>query len=362
MGKNILYYPTIEFKQEDYRWLWISSLLWDRIYRIVPDGYSLHEPRNIQELCSTNEIGIPLSPNKYSKKISDEFLSKIENREWQAVALEFNHEDIDAYNQYCRIHKDKIDVTLQNVLLIDKNISEDKEWLYVPQEMSNIYMTYLAKHIASENKLALNTHDETIWTASTFFLYDEQIQDGLYPGEDYMENSQETLASLMINDIIPENIMDISPKILLKFREQRKDERAQFIQAIDAFGDKLSGVNDSRILQEIIRDERIKVEYALNEYKKSMDLLKVTKWLGCLTSLITISVDALGYSNLDSNTISALTKTGFGIGCITGLIEGRISTEKTPYSYLTSMKSILPNQFNDYYYHLYRNIEEFIND
>src|SRR6266576_3973995 len=32
-----LYYPTIEF--QDYAWLWSASLLWDRIYRIVPKGY-----------------------------------------------------------------------------------------------------------------------------------------------------------------------------------------------------------------------------------------------------------------------------------------------------------------------------------
>lgn len=68
MSNSILYYPTIEFRHEDYQWLWNAALFADKIYRIVPPGYELNEPRNIRELCSTGEIGIPLSPVPYSKE------------------------------------------------------------------------------------------------------------------------------------------------------------------------------------------------------------------------------------------------------------------------------------------------------
>ncbi|WP_312648995.1 hypothetical protein [Aminipila sp.] len=56
MKKSILYYPTIEFQFKDFQWLWTSALLWDKVYRIVPDGYQLQEPRNIQELCSKEQF------------------------------------------------------------------------------------------------------------------------------------------------------------------------------------------------------------------------------------------------------------------------------------------------------------------
>ena len=56
MSNSILYYPTIEFRHEDYQWLWNAALFADKIYRIVPPGYELNEPRNIRELCSTGEI------------------------------------------------------------------------------------------------------------------------------------------------------------------------------------------------------------------------------------------------------------------------------------------------------------------
>jgi hypothetical protein len=49
MSNSILYYPTIEFRHEDYQWLWNAALFADKIYRIVPPGYKLNEPRNIRD-------------------------------------------------------------------------------------------------------------------------------------------------------------------------------------------------------------------------------------------------------------------------------------------------------------------------
>jgi hypothetical protein len=39
---SALYYPSIEFA--DPQWLWASSLIWDRIYRIVPKDYAAGGP------------------------------------------------------------------------------------------------------------------------------------------------------------------------------------------------------------------------------------------------------------------------------------------------------------------------------
>jgi hypothetical protein len=55
------------FKKNDFQWLWMSSLLWDKIYRIGPDDYKLNECKNNEELCSNGGIAAPLSPNIYSK-------------------------------------------------------------------------------------------------------------------------------------------------------------------------------------------------------------------------------------------------------------------------------------------------------
>jgi hypothetical protein len=61
---SALYYPSIEFA--DPQWLWASSLIWDRIYRIVPNGYAPEDSENIRKLSETGEIGIPIHPDKYA--------------------------------------------------------------------------------------------------------------------------------------------------------------------------------------------------------------------------------------------------------------------------------------------------------
>ena len=112
MSDSILYYPTIEFRQEDYQWLWRASLLWDKIYRIVPPGYIFNEPENIRILCETGDIGKPLSPVTYAKAASDEFALFMEKHSQRAAALS----DIDNtyYSSLSRVHPSKIDETLKD--------------------------------------------------------------------------------------------------------------------------------------------------------------------------------------------------------------------------------------------------------
>lgn len=362
MSKDILYYPTIEFSINDYEWLWRAALLWDKVYRIVPDGYNLNEPPNIQEICSTGEIGIPLCPRKYSATASKKFINKLDNRDWQAAALEFNVDDIDKYEQYTRLHKDKVDVSLRNLMLLSPETVEDDEWLYVSKEMANHYMIYLATEIAKANNLSLNTHNPDVWTASTFFIHDGKVQEGFFPGNSYVESSRAALAPVIVNSIFPDNILDITPKQIIEFRSKRKDERKQFHQAFDLFCDKLSQATDPQILNQIWEDEKKEIEYALTEYKKSMDILKVIKWGGYISSLVTIATDALGYTNFNTSVIQGITTAGLGIGLLTGKLEKKFTPSATPYSYLSEARSLAPSRFKDYNYVLYRKIEEFIND
>lgn len=348
VSKEILYYPTIEFQEYDYNWLWMASLLWDKVYRIVPDGYLLHEPRNIQELCSTGDIGISLSPNRYSKNASAKFIKSLDEGVWQAAALEFNHDDIEKYDDYCKLHKDKVDVTLRNLMLLNESNFEDEDWLYVSKDMSNQYMIFLATEIAKKNSLSLYTYDPDVFTASTFFLHADSVQDSFYPGDCYIEESKAVLAPIFFNDIFPANLLGIPALKILEFREKRKDERAQFHVAIDDFRKRLSLASDPKILEQILNEEKAKVEYALTEYKKSMDIMKVVKWGGYITSLATIATDALGYTSFNSNVIQGLTSAGIGVGLITGLLENKINPVQTPYSYLSSINNLSKDYFNVY--------------
>ncbi|MDD3922980.1 MAG: hypothetical protein PHY39_05550 [Endomicrobiaceae bacterium] len=357
MSKDILYYPTINFQTEDYDWLWKASLLWDKIYRIVPEGYPLDGPRHIQELCSTNEIGIPITPEQYSKEASEKFIKNLKEHKWSADALSMRK-----CNKYTRIHKDKVDESLRN-LMITENISlENNEWLRMPREIANQYMIYLATEIAGKNNLSLNTGNLDVWTAANFFLQDGNVQDDFYPGAKYIVESKAALAPVFINKLFPENILDISPKDILEFRTKRKDERARFQEELDSFCSKLSNADAPEVLNQILNDESKKVKSAVRDYKKSMNIRKAVKWGGYLTCTVTIAADVLGYIKFDDHVIQHLTSAGIGIGLSTGLIEKIIKLPQNPYSYLCQTESLIPGYFKQHNYNLYRKMEEFIND
>ncbi len=74
MEKNYtLYYPTIEF--DNPLWLWSASLIWDRIYRIVPENYVPQDSRNIKELICESDIISNINPKSYSLNACDKFIS-----------------------------------------------------------------------------------------------------------------------------------------------------------------------------------------------------------------------------------------------------------------------------------------------
>ncbi|MBQ4119073.1 MAG: hypothetical protein IJD45_01630 [Clostridia bacterium] len=373
MNNSILYYPTIEFQKSDYRWLWNASLFWDKIYRIVPPGYSLNEPRNIEALCSTGEIGIPISPIRYSKRASEEFSNFMLNNQRNAAALSMIDE---AETEYIRIHSSKIDVKLQREIFYRlKKIDEDENWLYANPNTVNFYMTFLANHIAKKNSLSLYTPNQELWTTSTYFLYDGKMQEMYMPGENFVEPSKDALVSIMIPDIFPQNVLDISPENILKFRERRKDERQQFISAVNHFREEINKADAPEVVEVIMNEEKKKIDFALNEYKKSMDLLKTVKFGGVLTTAITIAADALGYANnvpeLYKNIFES---TGVWAGVLTGIAEKKLNNKKNPYTYLAHLDSEFSLFHNSrdifasspfwasYNYTLYRSIEEFIND
>ena len=166
MSNSILYYPTIEFRHEDYQWLWNAALFADKIYRIVPPGYELNEPRNIRELCSTGEIGIPLSPVPYSKEASEEFSKFMDENHRKAAALSLIEDD---ETEYIRIHSSKMDVKLlQDIFFKLKHIDEDENWLYASCEL--LYDLFSKSHCKKEFTIFVDQKSRVVDNINLLFI------------------------------------------------------------------------------------------------------------------------------------------------------------------------------------------------
>ena len=72
-----LYYPTIEFRDKE--WLWNACLLWDKIYRIVPQDYRPDDLFEIQQIIMNSDIISDLDPSSYASEISSEFIEGLES-------------------------------------------------------------------------------------------------------------------------------------------------------------------------------------------------------------------------------------------------------------------------------------------
>jgi len=354
-----LYYPTIEFS--DYTWLWSAALLWDRIYRIVPDGYEPKDCRNVRILAEDGEIGLPIRPKEYAPKVAKEFIEKLESREWSASALVH---DIPA--EYARLHSDKVDVKLRNLIIARGVASAQGDWLHVPTQFEALYMTFLANRIAEECDLQLLSDSQAAWSGSTFFRLDGKVKE--LPSEDLAEQ----LATLVIRDFLPSNITDISPKDLLSFRKKYRDERRRFVNSMHNAAEQLANCRDPGVMQDHVVDLKLDIEAALKDYRRSMESLRVVAYTGIKSVTFPVATQmactVIGLP-LDTSTLTVISALGVGLGLVCGLLDlqdkSRKLEKECDYSYLLHLGRNWTGCAMyglDYNYMLCRTMEEFLND
>ncbi len=353
----VLYYPTIQF--EDYEWLWAAALLWDRIYRIVPDGVKLHECRNIQELISDGEIGIHLSPKKYTKNTAKLFIENLKTQKWSAAALDTKRK----YNSNtARLHREKIDYQVRNMLINQGFGKSDSEWFEdLPEDFVALYMIYLANVMAIENKMSVVTDNSIAWAGYTYFnIHKEPFDDECSPYHNHV------IMDLLIRDFIPANILDFSPQQILDFRRTRKDERQNFMDIMNSAAKKLSEYELTEVYDDRLNDIKNEIQNGLTEYKKSMDMLKIVKWTGASNLFFSASVEVANrISNMNSTTISLLNLGIMTTGAYSLYKQHKYdqaqNAKSNGFSYLYDIQK-KSNQNGDYRNVLRNSLYEFIND
>ncbi|OVE69081.1 hypothetical protein CCS79_09150 [Clostridium diolis] len=362
MNKRMaLYYPTIEFNNP--KWLWTAALLWDRIYRIVPNGYTPKDSRNILELMEDGTIGGSIDPSMYSSEVADKFIDKYNGTDWNAPALG-NYELMSS--KYINLHRDKADVKVRN-LFTDLG-KKNNEWIEVPEYIAGLYMLYLANHISNTNGLALITDSSASWCGTNYFSYDGKIDDF-----EIYNNTTDKLASLVIQDFIPKNILDISPKELLKFRERRKDERNRFLNCMDSLASDISNCKDPKIVNDIIESHKKDILDSKKEFKKSLDMIRVSGWFGVKSALVPVAMPVMtSMNNLSDSTKLWLNASGILFGVIAGFLDAKQKTSKLSkeykYNYLLELKSELERAkvcvtgYEDYNSFLEYEMNNFIHD
>jgi hypothetical protein len=359
MNNYALYYPTIEFT--NHQWLWSASLLWDRLYRIVPTGYQPDDPPNVLALMESGEIGIPLHPDDYAPLIAEEFIARLDSGEWNAAAL-----TLDMPDEYRRLHTDKVDVVLRDMIIAHGAGKAQGEWLHVPTDFAAHYMTYLANAVAERNKLQMLSDSAPAWAGATYFKYNGQVED--FPRDEFTQQ----LATMVVREFLPSDILSIKPKDILSFREKYRAERQRLLTSMQTWAKRLSECDDDRVAQDLIQDMNKDIEASLKDFRGSLSALNVAGMTG-LKSLtfpvVTKVASLIGGKDLDPSTLLFVAGASVALGLVSGLSDWNQKrkklTKECDYSYLMHMRKQwkgIAMYDKDYNYYLCRKMEEFIND
>lgn len=365
MTDTALYYPHIGFKNPDL--VKAMALFYESVYRIVPDGIIPDDAAGLDALLELESIGVMIDPIPYSAEASTEFLKK--SNAWEAAALDHTEND---EVHISRLHSDKMDTRVR-ALFDEMGYSKEHEWFDVPTELASNFMLYLANQIASKNRLELVTGDWGAWTGSSYFNLNGEIDEFLIPlGVDSdVPDDSFGLFGLLINELTPINISEIPSEEIARFRELRRDEMNCLRTNIATLRDEISQLDSAEVSEQRIRAHARDLSTAIEDYKRSADILKVKGWFG--VRMLGVPASAiLGklFAIPDVSTI-ALGATGLALGGIFNIASTRQQLSErrksTPASVFLDIQSTFKKYTKqrgggDMNFHAYNCMEEYVND
>ncbi|MFH1081689.1 MAG: DUF6236 family protein [Pseudomonadota bacterium] len=367
MQQNALFYPHIGLHNPS--WIKAMALFYDNIYRIVPNNVIPDDSEELQALIEEGSIGRMIDPANYSKKTSEEFLSKIGS--WNAAALTYDDDD---ENLISRLHNEKTDERVRE-LFREAGFKEDNDWMYVPTAIASNFMLFMANQIASQNRLSLITGDWGAWTGTSYFGVDGQIDEFITNigqdsfGDEYAESFG--LFGLILSELMPINISEIPSEEILNFREKRRDEILQFRTCMYDLREELAKLESQEIKIDTIRDKAKQLIRAQDQYKASADILKAKGWFG--VSLMGFPAPMIfgQLFSIPSASTVALVAAGLAIGGLFNIQntkeELKKLNEKNPASFLVEMRRSFKGYTRargggDINFHAFNCMEEYVND
>ena len=354
MIKNVLYYPTIEFIDET--WLKTSLCLWDKIYRIVPQGY---EPNDSNGVKIAIEKGL-IKNIQVTKQDLAQTAEWFENYLNNAPIVPAGVDDWGNVN----LHSDKVDARILPILEgLAEKIDPDG-FLSVNREVANIYMLFLADIVAKRRNISKLTDNADMFSIMHYFANDANFDEWVY-----VDNAEEMTSSLAIATLMPTGLETTSIEKVIEFRKKTNEPRQIFRNSIDNLVKEICLIEEDTFKVEKIKDfqESIKT-HNTNIIEAGSEIIKDFKHTLLSVGLPT-SMSALG---LLTGSGSPYDLTQIGSSCFIGAVAALADTSKTKRKKWKKFDSFYYHQLNKVFSsgngvrfttpHYGRIYEEFIND
>ena len=349
---SILYYPHIEFQNE--AWVKSSLLLWDHVYRIVPEDYTPNDSDEIKALLDEDFVRNITLDDKDREDTFEEFLKLCDKIERHMPAGLVPSEEE-------RIHPGKIDGRLYPYLdLIGEHFIDEDRWLHLSKELARGYMFKLSQVVARGRNLNRGTDDIDAWSINPYFSENGNFGEFLQDPE-----AKGFFCSVTLEDVIPQNIGEVSAKDLISFINNRKEERKLLREKFEELTNHIAKISNVQHAGLVSLDFVNDLIYSKEQYRKSMDSWRNVKTIPISTG-IPVSLTTLGtlrsFEVLKNNPFNIITiASSIMIGAICSYADFyRAKTNRDPSysSYLIDIDRLSNNVTR----HSRARLQEFIND
>lgn len=347
-----LHYPTIEFRDLDA--FKRSLLVWDRIHRIVPNGYQPDDHPEVADAAAAGVVQNLLVGNEEKYKAAHRFLDFFAERESHKTMLTwpagFSTET------FTRINPDKIDAKLLPLFeQLSQRMTADG-FLEVPYEHAGGYMFYLATAVAEERALDLTTDSSDYWAVGTYFA-----NEGCFTERVYDATADRYLANLAIDGLLPEDLNSVSIDTILKFREASIEQRVAFQRELRVLRDEISTCNNKQHARYIVEDFVKRFERAKADYRDSIKFFRKDDVCSIFSTGLPASAGFIAFPTLAGGDPFDPVRIGTGLllGAVSALATREMGRKpKTVGSFLVDAERLTRTPS----FLLHRKFEEFIND
>ena len=253
MNQTALYYPYIHFRQEG--WLKTSALYWNRIARIVPSGYPLHDSDTVRVL--RDELGLidNVDPVEHAYRVQADFFSTLNQLDdsqleryairnadrWPQDPATVNTHAGGGRPQLAYVHVTKIAPSLQEAL-IERGLAQRGapplrgEWLGMHPSLAHAYMAALAGVISGRIGYSPLTDDPSFHLAAADMTMERRLGQVLgfsYDAHNVGPAELEALAvSMAFETVVPASIDNIPIDTIVRLRRRYEGELHAFQDAV----------------------------------------------------------------------------------------------------------------------------------
>jgi hypothetical protein len=261
-----LYYPGPEFPSVG--WLQAGLLYWERILRIIPDGWKPQDPPQVRALVEAGAVQ-NLSPAPFCRATAHTFATRLadlmQSRNGKHLDEEWCDSSERGPSQAETFHRTELDEYLIKDFESKKLFSAKGEWVHMARPMARLYRVTMANEARRELAASAVTESYSCTVASTYFSASRVTCDptGVPP-----DGSQAAL--LQVPFPSTETAGALSVENLLNLRAEHAPSRQSLRERIQSGTEALTTLSSAEAIRARLEQMAKELKYDLENQRETL--------------------------------------------------------------------------------------------